>query len=75
MNKVKAGSDPVLLLLLLLPVKPPRGAVDREFAIYIESAAAVGGGGGGRAGGGGVGGSGRLLLTPLRASERPLNIL
>ena len=31
--------------------------------------------GGGRAGGGGVGGAGRLLLTPLRASERPLNIL
>ena len=30
--------------------------------------------GGGRAGGGGVGGAGRLLLTPLRASERPLNI-
>ena len=48
---------------LKLPVKPPRGAVDREFVIYRESAAAAaGGGGGGRraAGGGGGGGGGRV---------------
>ena len=35
----------------LLPVKPPRGAVDREFVIYR-----IGGGGGGRGGSGGGGG-------------------
>ena len=60
LDVVGNGWDVMGLLVLLLPVKPPRGAVDREFVIYRigdggggrrrrrRAAAAAGGGGGGR---------------------------